>query len=165
MEEPWSRLHDAATLASAQRSVMHCKHQVIFREQIWKLLDQKVYHGKCTLFSWPQVSNDSLDFQLKSVYDHHKDFFWSKNQILYQKETVSEENRWVFVTLRSWTANTASLCQQWHFRYLIHLWWFTGVFFVLKQETGNLKAGKAGKGTRERDQSVGWPTEVLHLQH
>ncbi|XP_026224413.1 protein C1orf194 homolog [Anabas testudineus] len=66
MEEPWSRLHDAATLASTRRSVMHYENQ---------------------------VSHDSLDFQLKSVYDHHKDFFSSKNQILYQKETVSEENR------------------------------------------------------------------------
>lgn len=36
---------------------------------------------------------DSLDFQLKTVYDHNKDFFWSKNQILYQRETVSEEHK------------------------------------------------------------------------
>ncbi|TMS01236.1 Uncharacterized protein E3U43_015783 [Larimichthys crocea] len=63
-EEPWSRLHDRATLASARRSVMHDQHQ---------------------------APSDSLDFQLKSVYDHHKDFFWRKNQILYQKETVSED--------------------------------------------------------------------------
>lgn len=48
------------------------------------------------LFSWRQVSYDSLDFQLNSVYDHHRDFFCSKNQFLHQKETVSEENRWVF---------------------------------------------------------------------
>ncbi|XP_029012931.1 cilia- and flagella-associated protein 276 isoform X2 [Betta splendens] len=66
MEEPWSRLHNAATSASTRRSVMHSSHQ---------------------------VSNDSLDFQLKSVYDHHKDNFWCKNQVLYQKETISEENR------------------------------------------------------------------------
>ncbi|XP_026189200.1 cilia- and flagella-associated protein 276 [Mastacembelus armatus] len=66
MEEPWSRLHDAATLASTRRSVMHNEHQ---------------------------APNDSLDLQLKSVYDHHKDFFWSKNQILYQKETVSEDQK------------------------------------------------------------------------
>nr|XP_020471577.1 uncharacterized protein C1orf194 homolog isoform X2 [Monopterus albus] len=66
MEEPWSRLHDAATLASTWRSVWCRKHQ---------------------------APSDSLDFQLKSVYDHHKDFFWSKNQILYQKETVCEDHR------------------------------------------------------------------------
>ncbi|XP_040009906.1 protein C1orf194 homolog [Xiphias gladius] len=65
-EEPWSRLHDTATLASTRRSVMHCERQ---------------------------APNDSLDFQLKSVYDHNKDFFRSKNQILFQKETISEDNR------------------------------------------------------------------------
>ncbi|XP_044068265.1 protein C1orf194 homolog isoform X2 [Siniperca chuatsi] len=65
-EQPWSRLHDTATLASTRRSVMHYERQ---------------------------APNDSLDFQLKSVYDHHKDFFWRKNQILYQKETVSEDQR------------------------------------------------------------------------
>ncbi|XP_076596101.1 cilia- and flagella-associated protein 276 isoform X2 [Chaetodon auriga] len=48
MEEPWSRLHDSATLASTRRSVTHHEHQ---------------------------------------------DFFWRKNQILYQKETISEEQR------------------------------------------------------------------------
>ncbi|KAK2851333.1 hypothetical protein Q5P01_007609 [Channa striata] len=66
MEEPWSRLHDAATLASTRRSVMHSEHQ---------------------------VSHDSLDFQLKSVYDHHNDLFFSRNQILFQKETVCEDPR------------------------------------------------------------------------
>ncbi|XP_059189700.1 cilia- and flagella-associated protein 276 [Centropristis striata] len=67
-EEPWSRLHDAATLASSLRSVTHEKRQC-------------------------QVTNDSLDFHLKSVYDHHKDFFWHKNQVLYQRETVSDQHR------------------------------------------------------------------------
>ncbi|KAL7398736.1 hypothetical protein ABVT39_014389 [Epinephelus coioides] len=65
-EEPWSRLHDTATLSSSRRSVMHYEHQ---------------------------APNDSLDFHLKSVYDHHKDFFLGKNQILYQKETVTEDHR------------------------------------------------------------------------
>ncbi|XP_070767278.1 cilia- and flagella-associated protein 276 [Enoplosus armatus] len=65
-EEPWSRLYDTATLASTRRSVTHYERQ---------------------------APNDSLDFQLKSVYDHHKDFFWRKTQILYQKETVSEDPR------------------------------------------------------------------------
>ncbi|KAK2897705.1 cilia- and flagella-associated protein 276 [Channa argus] len=66
MEEPWSRLHDNATVASTRRSVMHCEHE---------------------------VTHDRLDFQLKAVYDHHTDLFKGKNQILYQKETVSEEPR------------------------------------------------------------------------
>ncbi|XP_036960570.1 protein C1orf194 homolog [Acanthopagrus latus] len=65
-EEPWSHLHDMATLASTRRSVMHYEHQ---------------------------APKDSLDFQLKSVYDHHKDNFWTKNQISYQKETASEGHR------------------------------------------------------------------------
>ncbi|XP_011620235.1 cilia- and flagella-associated protein 276 isoform X2 [Takifugu rubripes] len=62
MEEPWSHLHSSSTLASTRRSAGH-KHR---------------------------NSGDSLDFQLQSVYDHSKDFFWTKNQMLYQKETVSE---------------------------------------------------------------------------
>ncbi|XP_040913571.1 protein C1orf194 homolog [Toxotes jaculatrix] len=65
-EEPWSRLHDTGTLATTRRSVLHYEHQ---------------------------APKDSLDFQLKSVYDHNKDFFRSKNQILYQKETVSDNHR------------------------------------------------------------------------
>nr|XP_004558728.2 uncharacterized protein C1orf194 homolog isoform X1 [Maylandia zebra] len=64
-EEPWSRLHDTATVSSTQRSILNCT----------------------------QTPNDSLDLQLNAVYDHHKNCFWSKNQILYQKETVSEDHR------------------------------------------------------------------------
>ncbi|KAM8863794.1 cilia- and flagella-associated protein 276 [Spinachia spinachia] len=65
-EEPWSRLSDAATAASSRRSAVHDKHQ---------------------------APKDSLDFLLESVYDHHKDFFWLKNQVSYQKETFSEDQR------------------------------------------------------------------------
>ncbi|KAK5863490.1 hypothetical protein PBY51_000518 [Eleginops maclovinus] len=65
-EQPWSRLHDTATFASSRQSIMHYEHK---------------------------APKDSLDFQLRSVYDHHKDFFWGKNQMLYQKETVSEGQR------------------------------------------------------------------------
>ncbi|XP_070696423.1 cilia- and flagella-associated protein 276 [Pempheris klunzingeri] len=65
-EQPWSRLHDTATVASTRRSVMQ-------------------YERK--------APNDSLDFQLKSVYDHHNNLFWGKNQVLYQKETVAENQR------------------------------------------------------------------------
>lgn len=39
------------------------------------------------LFFPPKAPNDSLDFQLKSVYDHNKDFFPTKTQVFYQKET------------------------------------------------------------------------------
>lgn len=61
------------------------------------------------LFSQPQAPNDSLDFQLKSVYDHHNDFFWRKNQILYQKETVSEDQRWVFGIINPWPGSATSV--------------------------------------------------------
>ncbi|CAL8368430.1 unnamed protein product [Lota lota] len=64
-EEPWSRLYVTATSSSNRRSVMH--------------YDQK-------------VPNDSLDFHLKSLYDHHEDFLRTRNQILYQRETVSEDH-------------------------------------------------------------------------
>ncbi|XP_056278702.1 cilia- and flagella-associated protein 276 [Pseudoliparis swirei] len=65
-EEPWCRLHDADTLASSQRNSVHQEHR---------------------------APKDSLDFQLQSVYNHHNDSFCSKNQIFYQKKTVSEELR------------------------------------------------------------------------
>ncbi|XP_072304687.1 cilia- and flagella-associated protein 276 [Eucyclogobius newberryi] len=63
-EEPWSRLHDSATHSSFRR----------------------------TVFCDTQAPRDSLDFQLKTVYDHHKDFFCSKNQILCQRDSVCEEH-------------------------------------------------------------------------
>ncbi|KAK7878535.1 hypothetical protein WMY93_030371 [Mugilogobius chulae] len=65
-EEPWSRLHDTATSSSFRRSTMY--------------YDQ-------------QAPRDSLDFQLKTVYDHHKNFFWTKNQMICQRDTVCEEHR------------------------------------------------------------------------
>ncbi|XP_044068263.1 protein C1orf194 homolog isoform X1 [Siniperca chuatsi] len=99
-EQPWSRLHDTATLASTRRSVMHYERQVTIMILTFIYDTREIFQGKRTLstlnaplFSQPQAPNDSLDFQLKSVYDHHKDFFWRKNQILYQKETVSEDQR------------------------------------------------------------------------
>uniref|UniRef100_A0A3B4A9W9 Uncharacterized protein n=1 Tax=Periophthalmus magnuspinnatus TaxID=409849 RepID=A0A3B4A9W9_9GOBI len=74
IEEPWSRLHGSATWSSFRRSAM-------FHDQ--------------------QAPRDSLDFQLKTVYDHHRDFFWSKNQILYQKDTVCEDHRSVHTEKQS----------------------------------------------------------------
>ncbi|XP_076015397.1 cilia- and flagella-associated protein 276 [Genypterus blacodes] len=62
-EEPWSHLHNAATLSSTQRTV---------HEQ--------------------QVQKDSLDLHLKAVYDHHTDLLRGKNQIVYQKETFEEQH-------------------------------------------------------------------------
>uniref|UniRef100_A0A667ZU11 Uncharacterized protein n=1 Tax=Myripristis murdjan TaxID=586833 RepID=A0A667ZU11_9TELE len=37
---------------------------------------------------------DSLDFCLKSVYNHHEEFLQTKSQTLYQRETVSAGHRW-----------------------------------------------------------------------
>ncbi|CAJ1085314.1 protein C1orf194 homolog [Xyrichtys novacula] len=65
-EEPWSRLYDTATSASTRRSIT------------------------CDMSQGP---NDSLDFQLKSIYNHHKDLFLQKNQILFQRETFSKKER------------------------------------------------------------------------
>ncbi|KAJ0064158.1 hypothetical protein NL108_001464 [Boleophthalmus pectinirostris] len=65
-EEPWSRLHNSATCSSFRRS---------------------------TLFYYQQAPQDSLDFHLKTIYDHHRDFFWSKNHIFYQKDTVCDNCR------------------------------------------------------------------------
>ncbi|XP_075951355.1 cilia- and flagella-associated protein 276 [Anarhichas minor] len=70
-EEPWSRLHETATLSSSRRSVVNYEPQVTSRKA-------------------PQ---DSLDLQLKSVYDHHRDFLWLRNQVLYQQGTVSRDHR------------------------------------------------------------------------
>ncbi|XP_054905644.1 cilia- and flagella-associated protein 276 [Poeciliopsis prolifica] len=36
-----------------------------------------------------QVPKDSLDFKLNTVYDHHTALFWSKNEMLLQRETVN----------------------------------------------------------------------------
>ncbi|KAM4609946.1 cilia- and flagella-associated protein 276 [Polymixia lowei] len=62
-EEPWCRLHVTETLASSRRSVLH-----------------------------QEAQHDSLDFHLKSIYDHHKDFLRPRSQTLYQRETVSEDH-------------------------------------------------------------------------
>lgn len=43
----------------------------------------------------PQAPRDSLDFCLKSVYNHHEEFLQTKSQTLYQRETVSADQGWV----------------------------------------------------------------------
>lgn len=57
----WDRLNKTATLASSRREIFH--------------------HD-------PQAPNDSLDFVIKSTYDHHKEFLSSKAETLVQHETV-----------------------------------------------------------------------------
>jgi len=60
-EKPWSRLYQTQTLASSRREVFHFD---------------------------PQAPNDSLDFTIKSVYDHHNEFLRSKANTFVQHETV-----------------------------------------------------------------------------
>ena len=60
-EAPWNRLYETKTLASGRREVFH--------------------HD-------PQAPHDSLDFVIKSKYDHHKEFLKSNSETLYQPETL-----------------------------------------------------------------------------
>lgn len=60
---PWSRLNQKMTLTSARREIYH---------------------------SDPQAPNDSLDFVLKSRYDHHNAFLRGNNETLVQGETVTD---------------------------------------------------------------------------
>ncbi|KAL2103333.1 hypothetical protein ACEWY4_000201 [Coilia grayii] len=64
-ENPWCRLNDSATLSSVRRNV--CYHD-------------------------PEASRDSLDFHLKSTYDHHQEFLRSKNETLFQRETYFDDH-------------------------------------------------------------------------
>lgn len=59
---PWDRLNKTATLASSRREVFHYD---------------------------PQAPNDSLDFVIKSTYDHHQEFLHSKAETLVQPETAN----------------------------------------------------------------------------
>ncbi|XP_064606779.1 protein CFAP276-like [Liolophura sinensis] len=63
--DPWNRLNGKCTLASARREVYH--------------------HD-------PQAPRDSLDFVLKSQYDHHSEFWKPKNETLTQPETKGVDN-------------------------------------------------------------------------
>ncbi|XP_068996673.1 cilia- and flagella-associated protein 276 [Embiotoca jacksoni] len=65
-EEPWCHLHHTATFSSTQQSVMRHDYQ---------------------------APKDSLDRHLKSVYNHHDDIFWGKNQVLYQQDTITQAHR------------------------------------------------------------------------
>lgn len=68
--------------------------------------------------SWPQAPSDSLDFHLKSVYDHSKDFFLTKNQMLFQAKTLSEDHRWVLdlaVQLHGGISGVCSNVLSYHF--------------------------------------------------
>ncbi|XP_060087558.1 cilia- and flagella-associated protein 276 [Heteronotia binoei] len=63
--DPWNRLHAMPTLASTRR-------------QVW--------------YTEPEVSRDSLDFNLSSLYNHHKDLLKEKSKVVLHKETIFDDH-------------------------------------------------------------------------
>ncbi|XP_077995630.1 protein CFAP276-like [Glandiceps talaboti] len=64
-QDPWSRLNSKCTLASSRREVYHYD---------------------------PKAPRDSLDFVLKSNYDHHCSFLSTKPETLIQRETSGTDH-------------------------------------------------------------------------
>lgn len=64
-QEPWQRLNRTCTLSSSRREVYH--------------------HD-------PQAPRDSLDFVLKSEYNHHGEFLKDSSETLLQPETLGLEH-------------------------------------------------------------------------
>lgn len=64
-EDPWNRLNVTCTLASSRREIYHMD---------------------------PKAPRDSLDFILKSKYDHHDEFLRAKNETLTQPETAGDSH-------------------------------------------------------------------------
>ena len=60
LQEPWNRLFHTPTLTSARREIFH--------------------HDS-------NAPVDCLDFELKSLYDHHNEFLKTQKQVLQQSET------------------------------------------------------------------------------
>uniref|UniRef100_A0A670J9F4 Cilia and flagella associated protein 276 n=1 Tax=Podarcis muralis TaxID=64176 RepID=A0A670J9F4_PODMU len=63
--DPWNRLHGTPTLASIRR-------------EIW--------------YTEPEVSKDSLDFNLSALYNHHKDLLKDKSKVVLHKETLFDDH-------------------------------------------------------------------------
>ncbi|XP_061486396.1 cilia- and flagella-associated protein 276 [Rhineura floridana] len=63
--DPWNRLHATPTLASIRR-------------EIW--------------YSEPEVSRDSLDFNLSALYNHHEDLLKDKSKVVLHKETIFDDH-------------------------------------------------------------------------
>ncbi|XP_053562854.1 cilia- and flagella-associated protein 276 [Bombina bombina] len=64
-EDPWYRLNATPTLSSARREVY--------------------YHD-------PEAPSDSLDFHLKTLYNHHEGLLKDRNETLFQRETYTENH-------------------------------------------------------------------------
>jgi hypothetical protein len=75
-EDPWYRLSNTGTLSSVRREAVHFD---------------------------PEAPRDSLDFALKTEYNHHQEFLKDKNETVLQKETLGKphnrilKNKTVFV--------------------------------------------------------------------
>ncbi|XP_078500347.1 cilia- and flagella-associated protein 276 isoform X2 [Lissotriton helveticus] len=63
-EDPWNRLNATATLSSARKDVCYFD---------------------------PKAPRDSLDLNLKSMYNHQKDLLLPKNETVFQRETFTED--------------------------------------------------------------------------
>lgn len=63
-EDPWNRLNSKHTLTSSRHEVFHFD---------------------------PQAPRDSLDFIVKSKYDHHEQIFKNRNEVVFQKETCDAD--------------------------------------------------------------------------
>ncbi|XP_067683749.1 protein CFAP276-like isoform X1 [Haliotis asinina] len=64
-QDPWNRLNTKHTLSSTRREIQHYD---------------------------PVAPQDSLDFVLKSEYNHHAEFLMDKNETLLQPETLGREH-------------------------------------------------------------------------
>ncbi|XP_069489636.1 cilia- and flagella-associated protein 276 [Ambystoma mexicanum] len=64
-EDPWNRLHATPTLSSARRDVCYFD---------------------------PIAPHDSLDFNLKTMYNHQSDLLQTKNEAIFQRETFTEDH-------------------------------------------------------------------------
>ncbi|XP_063300499.1 cilia- and flagella-associated protein 276 [Pelobates fuscus] len=65
-EDPWNRLNATPTLSSARRS----------------------YY-----YNDPEAPSNSLDYSLKSLYDHHNELLKDRNKTLFQLETFTDDHR------------------------------------------------------------------------
>lgn len=64
-QNPWNRLYQVRTLSSGRREVYHAD---------------------------PLAPRDSLDFVIKSKYDHHNEFLRGNNETLVQGETITDDH-------------------------------------------------------------------------
>ena len=163
-EEPWSHLHDMATLASTRRSVMHYEHQVTSRGACFSpslRKPEKIYQSNLSFPAAPYCSFLNTRLQRTALISN------LSLSTITTRTTSGQRTRFHTRRRPPLRATGVRLCgltvHRWNYRTLIEARWFT-IFHIHLQDTGKVKAGN-GKGTRERHQNVGRSTEALHLQH